>query len=238
MNDIVKNPETLLVQTPTPMDMIQMALTKGADIEQLQKLMDLQERWEAKQARNAYNEAMAKFKENPPKIVKDKEVSFEKTKYSHASHNQVCVVVGAALNKVGITHAWKTEQTNDCGSVKVTCTLTHVDGHSESDTIASAPDNTGGKNKIQGIASAITYLQRYSLLSAAGLSSDEADDDGYGTDQVISAEQKEQIIALLKETDTKTTSFLEYMGAESVDAIPLLKLNKALTALNKKKKDK
>lgn len=42
----------------------------------------------------------------------------------------------------------------------------------------AAPDNSGKKNAIQSIASAVTYMQRYTLLAATGMSTKGMDDDG------------------------------------------------------------
>jgi hypothetical protein len=237
MNEIVKKNETALVATsaPTPMDMIQIALSKGADIDQLQKLMDLQERWEAKNAKNSFNAAMAKFKEDPPTIIKDKYVAYKNTEYSHASHNQVCNAIGAALSKVGITHKWKTDQTN--ASIRVTCTLTHVDGHSEEDSIISPPDDTGGKNKIQGIASAITYMQRYSLLGVTGMSSaDMIDNDGVKPLTNIDKKQLGQIETRLEATKAGVQQFCEAFKISSLPELPSSRFNEAIQAINARNK--
>jgi len=54
-------------------------------------------------------------------------------------------------------------------------------GHSESVTLQSATDDSGKKNNIQALGSAITYLQRYTLLSITGLATEDQDDDGKTT---------------------------------------------------------
>ena len=43
----------------TPMDMLRIALTQGADIDKLQQLMEFKERWEANEARKEFDNAMA-----------------------------------------------------------------------------------------------------------------------------------------------------------------------------------
>jgi hypothetical protein len=172
----------------TPAHLLQMAVAQGADLERLSKLMDLQERWEAREAKKAYDAAMAAFKLAPPDIQKNKPVSYvsrrtgEATSYRHATHDEVTFKIIAAMAPHGLTHAWKMKQEN--GFVYVTCTLTHVAGHSESVTMMAAPEDSGSKNAIQAVESANTYLQRYTLLAITGLSSAEMgirDDDGRGT---------------------------------------------------------
>lgn len=165
----------------TPADMILYVMQNGGTIEQLEKFYALQQRYEADQARKAYVEDMAQFKLNPPTILKDKHVSFKtstgKTEYDHATIGNVTNAIIGALAKHGFSHAWKTEQRD--GLVIVTCTITHRQGHSESVTLQASPDASGGKNGIQSIISAQTYLQRHSLLAATGLAThDQTDNDG------------------------------------------------------------
>ena len=162
----------------TPMEMLSMAVSQGADLDKLQKLMDLQERWEANEARKAFVVAMARFKENPPQIVKDKQVAFLDVKYKHAELDQVAGKIGHALSLVGISHRWALDQTG--GPIKVTCILTHIQGHSESVTLEGVADQSGKKNAVQGIGSTVSYLQRYTLLAATGLATGEDDNDGNG----------------------------------------------------------
>ena len=175
MNTEIVKLEAAQVETVTPMGILQMAIAQGADIEKLTKLMELQERWEANQARKAFNAAMAKFKENPPKISKNNHVKFGTTEYDHATLSHVVERITASLSVVGISHKWSVQQPD--GQISVTCVLTHELGHNESTTLRAGADSSGSKNAIQAIGSAVTYLQRYTLLAATGLAAG-MDDDG------------------------------------------------------------
>ena len=69
--ELIKNPSNgtaLVASTPTPMELLQIAVQKGVDLDQLTKLMDLQERWEARESKRRFDEAMGEFKKNPPVI--------------------------------------------------------------------------------------------------------------------------------------------------------------------------
>lgn len=171
------------ITTPvTPMQMLQVAINQNADLDRLQKLMDLHERWEKNEARKAYIAAMNQFKADPPEIIKGKHVKFQTsrgvTEYDHATLFNVCDAAIEGLSTVGITHRWATEQKD--GMIHVTCFLTHVSGHSENMTLFGPPDDSGGKNVIQQIASTVSYLQRYTLLGVAGLATKDQDNDGRG----------------------------------------------------------
>src|SRR5258708_38188787 len=87
----------------TPMSMLQIALQKGASIEQMSQLLDLQDRWEKSEARKAYVTALAAFKKDPPKVIRDKQVAFGTTKYKHATLDNASELIGAALALHGIS---------------------------------------------------------------------------------------------------------------------------------------
>ena len=164
-----------------PADLLRYALENGADLDRLEKLMELQQRYEENEARKAYVAAMAEFKLNPPQISKDKLVQFSGTSYTHATLGNVTGAIVEGLAKHGFSHRWDTEQQG--AQVVVTCILTHRKGHSERTTLSAAKDDSGKKNNIQQVASAITYLQRYTLLAATGLAThDQVDDDGAGAE--------------------------------------------------------
>lgn len=218
----------------TPMEMLSRAVDQGADLDKLTKLMDLQDRWEANNARKDYVAAMAAFKKDPPKITKDKTVGFGKTSYSHASHNQVCEKIAEALSAHDMTHSWDVHQLEG-GMIKITCTITHVGGHSESVSMQSSADTSGSKNNIQAIGSAVTYLQRYTLLSITGLGAAEKDDDGHNTDgEKINAEQLAAIRTLIDETQTDVPRFCAYLQIDALPDMTTKQFINALAALKKK----
>jgi hypothetical protein len=166
----------------TPADLVRYAMDSGADLDRLERLMDMQMKWEANEARKAYHLAMAQFKTNPPTIIKDKHVSFDtskgRTEYDHATLGEVCEKIVAALAEHEFSHRWVPGKA-DNGCMKVTCIITHKLGYSEETELEAPFDQSGGKNNIQAMSSTVTYLQRYSLLAAVGLAPKEVpDDDG------------------------------------------------------------
>lgn len=171
------------VASTTPGDLLRMAVEQGADLDKLQKLMDLQDRWEANEARKAFTVAMTGFKAEPVEILKRKNVRFETrdgdvTSYNHAELSDITDAIGPALAKHQLSYRWNIHQ--EGAAIKVDCILTHVRGHSEMVTLHAAPDASGKKNAIQQVASTTTYLQRYTLLAITGMSTKGMDDDGRG----------------------------------------------------------
>ncbi|MFC3640210.1 ERF family protein, partial [Camelimonas fluminis] len=161
----------------TPMAMISQAIAQGADLSMVQQLMDLQDRHDAKLARKEFDAALAAAKSEIPVIRKNRSVSYGQGKaaYAHEDLGEVARTVDPVLAQHGLSYRFRPEQRD--GRVRVTCILSHVDGHNEESTLEAGADTSGSKNSIQAIGSTVTYLQRYTLKMALGLAAAE-DDDG------------------------------------------------------------
>ena len=228
----------------TPMQMLKIAVEKGTDLDQLTKLMDLNDRYEKTQARKAFVAAKTAFKAEAPNVLKNKHVGFTSqrtggsTDYDHATLDNVADTLSPILAAHGLSYSWETEQPEDA-KIRVTCVLSHVLGHSERVTLQAGPDASGNKNSIQQLGSTVTFLQRYTLLSAPGIATKGQDNDGgsFGV-APISAEQKETLIALIKETGADTAKLCQYFGVKSVDEIHAAKFDLAVQMLEKKRKEK
>lgn len=152
------------------------------DLDRIGQLLDLKERWEAAGKKSAFALAMVEFKRQAPTLLKDKHVKFTNragtvTEYDHATHFEVTSKITEGLAAHGITHDWSVIQAEN--RITVTCTLTHIAGFEKSVSLYSLSDDSGGKNSIQAVASANSYLQRYTLLAVTGMSTvDMPDDDG------------------------------------------------------------
>lgn len=223
----------------SPAEMIRIAVSGGADLEKLEKLLTLQERWEANEARKSYHVAMASFKENPPKIDKDKKVGYSTQKgnvgYSHASLANVVDKITAELSKHGLSASWETQQNGD---VTVTCCITHSMGHTERTTLTAPADATGSKNSIQAIGSTITYLQRYTLLSALGLAAHDQDDDGVGAEvEHVNEKELHNVRDLLISADAKEEPLLKYLGIENLEDMRKSDYQKALSVIEARRKE-
>ena len=59
----------------SPMGMMLSAMSQGASLEQVEKMMDLQERWAAGEAKKAYDQAFAAFKSEAVRVIRSKDVT-------------------------------------------------------------------------------------------------------------------------------------------------------------------
>ncbi|MCJ8293372.1 MAG: ERF family protein [Colwellia sp.] len=194
--EIITKDETihpLAVQQEQYMGLIQMAVEKGADIAQLEKLMDLQDRFEAKNARRSFFEGLSIFQSIIPTIKKTGLASFKtktgKTEYTYAKLEDIARVIRPTLKEAGLSYRY--EQSSENNLMTVICIITHKEGHQEQTSMSAFADQSGSKNQIQQIASTISYLRRYTLTGALGITvGDEDDDGGFYEEQV---EQEDQI---------------------------------------------
>jgi hypothetical protein len=167
----------------SPAAMMLAAQQRGASPEQIEKMMALQERWEANEARKAYNVAFAAFKAEAVQIVRNRSVTDGPLKgKAYAELFSVVKALTPALSRHGLSASWKlTKDERDW--MEVTCTLRHVAGHEESVSMGGPPDAGGAKNAIQARASTKSYLERYTLKAICGVAEGGEDDDGNGGGQ-------------------------------------------------------
>jgi len=223
------------IQT-TPQTLLNIAIEKGADLEKLEKLMDLQIKWESNQARKAYHVAMAAFKAHLPTVVKDKTNSQYKSKY--ASEDALINTINPELSKHGLSATFDFAQTGD--EIKVTCNITHADGHRESVSLSGKADGSGSKNPLQQIKSTTTYLRKATFEAITGIASsdNEADDDGNGASRYLTEAEVVTIISIVTDKQVDLKKFLAYMKAESIETILESDYQKAIQALKVAKGDK
>lgn len=173
-------PQRTALTTTTPADLLRIAVESNADLDKLERLMVLQDKWEAKEAKRAYDVAFAAFKAEAVMILKGRKVTDGPLRgKSYAELHDVVNAVTPALSKHGLSSSWKLTM-DDRDWMQVTCYLRHVSGHEESVSMGGPPDVGGAKNAIQARASTKTYLERYTMKAITGLSEQDDDDDGAG----------------------------------------------------------
>ncbi len=226
----------------TPMALLTHAVQNGASVETMEKLMALHERWEAGQARKAYDAAMASAKAEIPVIAKNRTVDFTSTKgrthYRHEDLAEVARTVTPILAKFGLSYRFRTAA-NIGEPVSVTCIISHRDGHCEEVTLLGPRDESGNKNSIQAVGSTLTYLQRMTLKAALGLAASD-DDDGKSSEPqrepekpFISAEQEDALRDLIDAAGTTVEAFCNRIKVPALSNIYAEKYDAACAILNK-----
>lgn len=175
-----------------PGQLLELAINKDVDVEKLGKLMELQKQWQADQARKAFFAAFTEFQSKCPDIRKTKTVQFESknngaVSYSFAPLADIARQIAKPMKDHDLSFRWEIQ--DDQTNLKVTCIISHIDGHSEQTTMSSTADTSGAKNPIQARGSAIEYLKRYTLTGALGITTADSDIDGRMGDYEIDVDR-------------------------------------------------
>jgi hypothetical protein len=142
--------------------------------------MALQERHEKNEARKQFYAAMQQFQGVKPELKRSSNVNFSTSKgttnYNFCALPDIEKALKEPLSQCGLSYRFANYSEGDM--IGIRCIVSHVAGHSESTEMKAPVDNSGNKNGIQGIGSTSTYLMRYTLIAAFGLTTADEDNDG------------------------------------------------------------
>ena len=189
------------VQEATPQTLLSMAIEKGIKPEELGKLLDIYQKHEADKAKKSFFNALSKFQKDCPVIIRTKKGWNDN--YTYAPIEEIVKQVSDILEKHGFSFSF--DQAQEENKITVTCSLNHSDGHSKCSSLSGMPDKSGGKNDIQAIASAVSYLRRYTFCGLTGIVTAETDDDA-GSVKTGIGNLLEQCIKLLTHKKVKANT--------------------------------
>lgn len=167
------------IANTSPAGMMLEAMGRGASLEQIEKMMELQERWERREAEKAFREDFAAFRGENIIIVKTKHVDRGRGgSFMQAEYDKVCNRLSPALSahgfsfrhdqKFGLHRMMIDGIENDVGWVWVTCFLEHRKGHAETLTLEGPPADQSVNSPTQNMQVTASYLKRQSLLAITG----------------------------------------------------------------------
>lgn len=221
----------------TPMDMLNRAVSQGANADVLEKLLAMQLRWEAEQARKAFDNALATAKAAIPVIIKNRTVDFStskgRTTYKHEDLAEIAKTVTPILAANGLSYRYRVTS-NPNEPVTVGCIISHRDGHSdEVATLCAGRDDSGSKNPIQSIGSTLTYLQRMTLKAALGLAASDDDDGASSSDgpDVVTPDQVGELQAMIESKNADKARFLKFYKIDKLADLPADKYDAAIKLL-------
>ena len=230
---------------PSLLAILQAVMTDPtASIERLNSAFDFYQRIESAKARKAFDSAMAAAKSAFGTITKRHTVSRQGSSgkdggtFKHEDLADIAVAVDQALSANGLSYRFRATS-NPNEPIKVTCIVTHEDGHFEETSLSAGADPSGGKNGIQAIGSTLSYLQRYSLRLALGIAAGREDDGnaaGEKQGEFITEQQADGIRTELDELGADVQKFCEALGVEAIAKIPTGKIEAAKVIIGMKRK--
>lgn len=227
----------LAVQEPSIGSMLHAVIEKGVTPENvavLDKMFDLYERTQAKDAERAFASAFVELQAEMPAVEATRSVPNNDgtLRYKFAPYEEIMETVRPFLKKHGFTVTFDTDVAD--GRMIVICTLMHVGGHNRSNKFAvrigrGAP----GTNEMQADGGAKTYAKRGALCDALNIIV-EHDDDGRAEGATISSEKAEELKRRIAACNADQARFLKLAGAQSFEQIPAEKLDILEEMLRKK----
>lgn len=223
--------------------LVALAIRERVAPEVLEKLVALQERISDRNARAAFMQAVAKFREACPPIMKTREnTQFEVTrdgrrqKARYAPLEEIDRVARPVAASFGLAWTWDTKVEGPL--MHVTCRILHELGHSESSTVSMPWESKAGSSPQQKYGSTQTYGMRYSLIAALGLTTADEDVDGQGASdvEVISPSQAAELRALLKELAVAEVRITKWARVESIEQLPAARYQEAVRFLEEKRR--
>lgn len=153
------------------------------DIEKMERLMQMHERFQARQAEQQYAEALAIMQQELPSIserggIKDKNGRVQST---YALWEDINEALRPVLAKHGFALTFRIPR-NEKG-VEVEGVLSHRAGHSERTCILLPADVSGNKNAVQAVASSVSYGKRYTAGALLNFTTHGEDDDAFAAAQ-------------------------------------------------------
>ena len=164
-----------------PQSLIAQAITAGAGIDTMERLVALAKDVREVQAREAWYAAMAEFQRSCPSIKKTAKAKIQTRgggayEYKYAPLDEIMAVIQPVMGPLGLSVSWRS--TVEKEAVVVSCRVSHTLGHHEESGGISMPvgQGDGGANPAQRVGIAATYAKRYSLLGIIGMAPEDDDD--------------------------------------------------------------
>lgn len=207
--------------------MLQEAIKGGItpeNVATLEKLMDLYERDQKRQAEQQFARAFTALQNDLPRVKAVKPVPDKQggVKYYFAPYEEIDEEVRPFLNKHGFTTSFSMSYDGERVSQK--CILQHVGGHvrenSFSVRVGSGPP---GASAAQADGAAATYAKRHAYCNALNIVIDAPDTDGKAAVQQegapITRDQIQYLREQVRDTGADEAKFLALAGAKSYEDI-------------------
>jgi hypothetical protein len=209
------------------------------DVEKMERLLAMQERIMAQNAKSAFNEAMRAAQAEMPKIKRTKDNTQTNSKYADLEH-----ITDKAV-PVYTTHGFSLSYgTADCpipGHARITCVCAHVQGFERTYQADIPLDLTGikgtqNKTATHGFGSTMSYGRRYLICLIFNITLTNEDKDGNQPGDTITEQQITDLKALAEEVKADKAAFLRYFKINELSDLPAAKFKDAVSALERKRK--
>lgn len=223
------------------MNLISQVIERGItqeNVAALEKLADLYERLQDKDAERQFAAAFVALQAEIPGIEATKPVPNKDgtIRYRFAPYEVIMEAVRPVLLKHGFTLTFSSDVKE--GRVIQTCTLQHVGGHKRSNSFgARIGHGPPGASEAQGDGAASSFAKRYALCDALNIVI-ETDQDARaeGSATPITKDEAHYLKELVAETKSDEAAFLKFSGAATYAEIGADRYDRLAAMLHKKQR--
>lgn len=213
------------------------AADPNVDIDKLERLLEMQERVMARDAKAAYFAALAEMQPNLPIVSERGGISTDKGKTvqsTYALWEDVNEAIRPILAEHGFALTFKVRRTE--GEIITTGILSHRLGHSEETELALPTDNSGSKNAVQAVGSSTSYGKRYTAYALLNITTTGEDDDGEkgGRAEPIDNVRAKLLNDLADAVGADKAKFCKHLKIDSIPDLPTSRYDGAVRLLKEK----
>ena len=229
------------IVTTTPMQLIDNAVAKGVDTDQLEKLLALQERWEANESRKAWSNSMVDVHAEIPVIAKH--LYNKHTKSSYADLGDVIAQTKKIYTKHGFSIVFHEGKADEPEFFRILADVIHRSGHKEQYYYDAPMEGKGIKGAdmmtaTHGKASSTSYARRYLMYMIFNIPT--GDDDGNSAEaaELISEHQLAEIETLASEVKKSLSEprFLKYYQINDIKELRANQFKSVIASLEEFRK--
>lgn len=218
-----------------------LALQQQVPIETIERIVAMVERKQERLAREAYFEALTRFRAACPPVKKTSTAKITTRTgsgytYNYAELDEIAETVRPHLEANGFAYTWDCDLSADSAILTTICTLRHVGGHAESARFPVPTSSSSAMSDQQRYAAAFTFGRRQSLFGVLGLSTTEATPDTAQDMEKITADQAANLRALCDEIKPDMVKLLAFAGVTALEDIPSGRYGEIVALLEKRRK--
>lgn len=206
----------------------------NVDIDKMDRLLQMQERVQDRQAAADFADSLAKMQPELPVITANSEIRHNKKLIAkYASWDHIYSAIKPILSEYGFSLIFRNTSTD---KDETTTAVLKRGGHEETNSVTLPRDTGGAKNNVQAVGSSRTYGQRYSACPLIGITIQGDDDDGKraGMEYPISVDQFDEIKKKITDVQADEPAFLKYLKIENLKDLPAARFDQAIAALKAK----
>lgn len=208
------------------------------DVNKFAALLDLQNKHQAAQREQSFHDSLSRVQAVMPQIDQNGLIDYGagKGKINYAKLEDIDAVIRPIYSGEGFSVSFDSRPVLDGKMIEVTASFS-AHGHKETRAITIPPDNSGGKNGTQGIASSLAYAKRHLLKMFFNIVERGKDLDGAKVADLkpVSQSQADDIRSALEEVKADIPRFLNVFKVEKLENIQVGQMKEVWAQIDRKR---